>query len=83
MATYRVKLITPINTYEIDCPDDTYILDITEEESIELPYSCRAILAPVAIIETHKEEQYEFDVGIARIFLAKNLRKKSRGGKRT
>lgn len=42
MATYRVKLITPINTYEIDCPDDTYILDITEEESIDLPYSCRA-----------------------------------------
>lgn len=42
MATFSVKLITPEGERVFDCPDDTYVLDKAEEESIDLPYSCRA-----------------------------------------
>ena len=44
MVIYKVKLLSEeydINT-TIDCKDDVFVLDAAEEQSIELPYSCRA-----------------------------------------
>ncbi|CAL9780550.1 unnamed protein product [Musa acuminata subsp. burmannicoides] len=41
MATYKVKLVLPEGEFELDCPDDVYILDHAEA-GISLPYSCRA-----------------------------------------
>lgn len=44
MASYNVTLESAehdLNTV-IECPDDTFVLDIAEEQGIYLPYSCRA-----------------------------------------
>nr|QCI04106.1 ferredoxin [Antithamnionella ternifolia] len=42
MAAYQVILIENEEKVTISCNDDEYILDAAEEESLDLPYSCRA-----------------------------------------
>merc|ERR1712205_67915 len=42
VMAYKVPLETPEGTQEIECADDTYVLDAAEEAGIDLPYSCRA-----------------------------------------
>ena len=41
---YDVKLISEEHGIDevVSCPDDEYLLDITEAAGIDLPYSCRA-----------------------------------------
>ena len=39
---YKITVITPDETKEIECADDLYILDAIEEAGIDVPYSCRA-----------------------------------------
>merc|ERR1712216_871347 len=42
VMAYKVTLETPEGTQEIECADDTYVLDAAEEAGIDPPYSCRA-----------------------------------------
>ncbi|TVU67061.1 2Fe-2S iron-sulfur cluster binding domain-containing protein [Pseudoalteromonas distincta] len=42
MAIHKVTLITPEGKIEYENPHDVYILDHSEENGVELPYSCRA-----------------------------------------
>ena len=40
---YKITLKNPDGTSnEIECADDTYILDAAEEAGVDMPYSCRA-----------------------------------------
>ena len=39
---YKITVITPEDTYEVQCADDQYILDAIDDAGIDAPYSCRA-----------------------------------------
>lgn len=44
MATYDVKLLSEEHDIDVTiaCSEDVFVLDAAEENSIDLPYSCRA-----------------------------------------
>lgn len=41
VSAFKITLKTPDGVKEIECDEDTYILDAAEEAGIDLPYSCR------------------------------------------
>ena len=61
VSAFKVTLKTPDGDQEIECADDTYILDAAEEAGIDLPYSCRAGQPPpcVAAAAIHSTEQLQ------------------------
>ena len=43
MSTFSITLQSPDGDKTvIDCADDQYVLDATDEAGVDLPYSCRA-----------------------------------------
>ncbi|GAB4815195.1 hypothetical protein N2152v2_002241 [Parachlorella kessleri] len=42
VQAYKVTLKTPSGTSEIECDENTYVLDAAESAGLDLPYSCRA-----------------------------------------
>nr|YP_011006961.1 ferredoxin [Phaeostrophion irregulare]WAM64248.1 ferredoxin [Phaeostrophion irregulare] len=44
MAIYKIKIVNKEEKIDktINCADDQYILDATEDQGLNLPYSCRA-----------------------------------------
>ncbi len=39
---YKLTVITPDDTHELECADDQYILDAIDDAGIDIAYSCRA-----------------------------------------
>ena len=39
---YKITVITPDETQEVECADDKYILDAIDDAGIDIAYSCRA-----------------------------------------
>ena len=39
---YKITVITPDETTEVECADDQYILDAIEDAGIDIAYSCKA-----------------------------------------
>ena len=39
---FKITVIAPDETIEVECADDQYILDAIEDAGIDVPYSCRA-----------------------------------------
>ena len=39
---FKITVIAPDETKEVECADDQYILDAIEDAGIDVPYSCRA-----------------------------------------
>ena len=46
MNTFQVTALVNDIEKTFACADDQYILDAAEEAGVDLPYSCRAVLAP-------------------------------------
>nr|YP_011006116.1 ferredoxin [Dictyotopsis propagulifera]WAM63120.1 ferredoxin [Dictyotopsis propagulifera] len=44
MTVYKIKIVNTEHNIDktIECADDQYILEATEEQELNLPYSCRA-----------------------------------------
>ena len=39
---YYITVITPDETFKVECADDQYILDAIDDLGVDVPYSCRA-----------------------------------------